>query len=416
MFRKLFTWLALGWLGLAGCSQRPDDDLLRNRLVGAALPAAAQTLPADWHLGPPQDSYFYSSTRRFADGKPECMEVWAMGQLLERLTFHGNGRLKSEEQFCGGRISAAGYYDDSGKLLRKVQTRGWLSFVLAKPHTRPAGAEPGEISAGEPKLQVRVTARLVSTDGSIVDLGEDVTARPRSSKSHVRAARLDESLRGWLQKEAGITLARPAGTSTDPSTAGLTEEVAFLTLPQVEAFVRHGQAEGIGLVNASCLTAFNAREAWLSTGRRTWLVLQKKPPKSTRDKSDAGTSLSITPTVSEDRRRVALAATVSIGATDGETHFVEASAQVLETVSDRDTLLIRMPIARYQVIGAREESTPDRNTATMDIVGKPVGDPQGAEGAVYLLLTPTIIVQGEIENEQFPNLMPSRLLKPREAR
>jgi len=95
---------------------------------------------------------------------------------------------------------------------------------------------------------------------------------------------------------------------------------------------------------------------------------------------------------------------------------VEASAQVLETVSDRDTLLIRMPIARYQVIGAREESTPDRNTATMDIVGKPVGDPQGAEGAVYLLLTPTIIVQGEIENEQFPNLMPSRLLKPREAR
>lgn len=535
MFRKLFTWLALGSLGLAGCAQRSDDASLRNRPAGAALaarrpeirvydvrdiverdvkarreasrhvgnnaprsdeldeqdrqkrteelcrlvkeliepgtwgpegtvgaldiwneriiarhtpavqhrltevfrqvrelddsagslearfrlavthlrelPGAVQTLPADWHLGPPQDSYFYSSTRRYADGKPECMEVWAMGQLLERLTFHGNGHLKSEEQFCGGRISAAGYYDDSGKLLRKVQTRGWLSFVLAKPHTRPAGAEPGEISAGEPKLQVRVTARLVSTDSSIVDLvadlGEDVTARPRSSKSHVRAARLDESLRGWLQKETGITLARPAGTSTDPSTAGLTEEIAFLTDPQVEAFVRHGQAEGIGLVNAPCLTTFNAREAWLCSRKTVSLVSQEEHSKGTRGEGEAGTSLYITPTVSEDRRRVTLAVTASIGTMDGETQFVEASAQVLETVSDRDTLLIRMPIARYQVIGAREESTPDGNTATMDIVGRPVGDPQRSEGAVYLLLTPTIIVQGDIENQQFPNLMPT---------
>jgi len=408
MFRKLFTWLALGSLGLAGCSQLSDDASLGNRPAGAALPAAVQTLPADWLAESVRNSYFCSSIRYNPNGRPECFEFWAMGQLVTRLTFHENGHLKSEEQFHNDQVSTGHYYDQTGKLLRKVEARGWLFFVSPEPGGRPAGAKPGETPPEELKLQVAVNTWRVSTNPSIEAGSEDRTAKPRSSESRARAARLDESLRAWMQKEAGVTLAKPAGTGTDPSTADLTEDIAFLTDPQVEAFLRRAQAEqGISIVDAPRLVTFDAREAWLSTGRRAWLVLQKKPPKSTRDKSDAGTSLSVTPTVSEDRRRVTLAVTASIGAMDGETHFVEASATVSETAADRNTLLIRMPIARYQVIGAREESTPDRNTATMDIIGKPVDDPQGSEGAVYLLLKPTIIVTGDIENEQIPNLMPA---------
>ncbi len=111
MFRKLFTWLALGSLGLAGCSQRSDDASLRNRPAGNALPPGAQTLPADWPTVNPRDTYFSLNTRYGLNDKPEYIEIWAMGHLAERLSFHENGQPHADDQMIRRRQDEGGDYE-----------------------------------------------------------------------------------------------------------------------------------------------------------------------------------------------------------------------------------------------------------------------------------------------------------------